>query len=131
MTKAAPWLTGLLLTAACATAQAATPSGVWGGDRLVATFSETGARLQADCGQGEIAAPVRPDRSGRFTGSGTFETFTGGPQLVEGPAPASAARFSGRVRGDTLSLTIRTAADPAPRRYTLTRGVRPKLVRCL
>jgi hypothetical protein len=123
----------LLALPGCATAHSGALTGVWGGDRLVATFTEAGATLQADCADGAIAGPVHTDSSGRFSAAGAYHVLHGGPQLVEEdahvPAPAG-VRFEGRLRGDTLVLTIRASVDAAPQTFTLVRGVRPKLVRC-
>jgi hypothetical protein len=121
----------LLALPGCATAQPGALTGVWGGDRLVATFTEAGATLQADCADGVIAGPVHTDSSGRFSAAGAYQVLHGGPQLVEEDAHASAGvRFEGRLRGDTLILTIRASMDAAPQTFTLVRGARPKLVRC-
>jgi hypothetical protein len=117
----------------CAIATPGPLTGAWGGDHLAATFTEAGATLQADCAEGAISGPVRPDAAGRFSASGAYHALHGGPQLVEEDAPApaaAAARFEGRVHGETLMLTIRGPAGAAPQTFTLVRGARPKLVRC-
>jgi hypothetical protein len=122
----------LLALPGCAAAQPpAALSGVWGGDRLKATFTETGATLQADCADGMIAGPVRTDGAGRFSAAGAYEVRHGGPQRVEEDArPAANARFEGQIRGETLKLTIRGADGAPAQTFTLVRGARPKLVRC-
>lgn len=120
----------LLALPGCATSQPAALTGVWGGDRMLATFTDAGAQLQADCAEGMIAGAVRADPAGRFSSAGTFLVFHGGPQLVEEDARPPAARFNGQVHGETLVLTIRGSAGAAPQTFTLVRGIRPKLVRC-
>lgn len=127
-------LTALAILALPGCAMAGPPaalSGVWAGDRMTATFTEAGAKLQADCADGVIAGPLRADATGRFSGAGTYDVRHGGPQQVEEGAPAAAnARFEGQVRGETLVLTVRSPAGGAPQTFTLVRGARIKLVRC-
>jgi hypothetical protein len=121
----------LLILPSGAAAAPAVLTGTWGGDRLAANFTETGATLQADCADGAIAGPVRVDAAGRFSATGAYQVLHGGPQLVEEDAQvAAAARFEGRVRGETLQLTIHGPGAAAPQTFTLVRGARPKLVRC-
>ena len=103
-------------------------TGIWGGRQAVLTVTADGARLEAACAQGGITGPIRLDRRGRFTAQGSFEAFTGGPQRADGEGLAS-ARYSGEVHGSTMTLVVRAAGVP-PEVLTLTRGVRPKLVRC-
>jgi hypothetical protein len=127
-------LTALALLAlpGCATAHPpAALSGVWGGDHLTATFTEAGAKLQADCAEGAISGPVRTDPAGRFSAAGAYQAQHGGPQRVEeDAAPAANARFEGQVRGETLVLTIRGADGAPAQTFTLVRGAHAKLVRC-
>ena len=51
-------------------AQAAPKSGVWGGQLAVLTLNEQGGRLEFGCGYATLAAPVTPDRKGRFKAVG-------------------------------------------------------------
>jgi len=120
----------LLLLPSSALAQGHALTGTWGGQGVSLTVDDRSARLQADCAQGHVDGPLTVDAAGRFSADGAFEVFHG-PQLVEEGAPSGApARFRGRVRGDKLELTISSAASPSPVTYALTRGARPKLVRC-
>ena len=121
----------VLLLPGCAFAEARALTGAWGGPGVSLLVAEASARLQADCAQGHIDGRLVPDAAGRFIADGAFEALHGGPQLVEeGASSGTPARFQGRVRGDTLELTVSGPASPSPRRYTLTRGARPTLVRC-
>ena len=103
--------------------------GVWGGDRLVATFAADGAKIRQDCAEGGIPAPVRLDPERRFEVAGVYEPSRPGPQM-ESPNGPPAATFSGRIVGSTLRLTIHPAAGAPERSYVLERDQRPRLVRC-
>lgn len=121
----------LLLLPGCASAHGRALTGAWGGPGVSLVVEAASARLQADCAEGHIDGVVTLDGAGRFTAAGAFEAHHGGPQLVEEGTPAGApARFSGRVRGDAMELTVTGLGGAAPIRYTLTRGARPTLVRC-
>jgi hypothetical protein len=103
-------------------------TGRWGGDRLVAEFSLSGARIEQDCAEGVIPAPVRTDASGRFVADGSYQTMRPGPHREGDEAPS--ATYSGEIAGATMRLTIRPAAGGPARSYILQRDVRVKLVRC-
>jgi hypothetical protein len=121
----------LVLFPGCASAEGHALTGAWGGSGVSLVVEAGSARLQADCAQGHIDGPIALDGAGRFSAKGAFEARHGGPQLVEEGAPAApAARFDGRVRGDTMELTVTGPGDAAPVKYLLTRGARPTLVRC-
>ena len=106
-------------------------SGPYGGDRVNATFTERGARLEFDCAAAEIDGAVRPGPDGSFRASGRYLADHPGP--IEGKAAARAvpARFSGHLEGDELRLDIAIESHTAGHTLTLVRGKRVKLVRCL
>ena len=95
------------------------------------TFQSDGAHLQLDCAAGDIGSPVATDEFGQFAARGHFQIFSAGPQRADDPSSAPRAEYVGKVNGDTLTLTVKTAGDPVARTYSLKHGVRPKLVRCL
>lgn len=121
---------GAALAAMAMTGAPAAP-GVWSGDRLVMTIMATGVRLQGDCADGLIGAPIVPDAKGRFIAHGSFAEQTGGPQLLgdESAAPPTAI-FSGVIDGDELRLAIKSDDGSPERHFTLKRGTGPKLHRC-
>jgi|SRR5918911_808350 hypothetical protein len=106
-------------------------SGVWGGDHVRMEVGEGGVALEFDCASGEIEKPVALDGGGRFDVSGKYSVQHGGPVRRDEEANARPARYTGRVRGDTLTLKV-TLADPAEDAgtYTLTRGSDGHVVKC-
>ena len=116
--------------AAEVSAASAAAVGTWGGDRLQMTVDAQGARLQLDCASGTIGTPLVLDAQGGFSTSGTFEAQQAGPQRADESA-AAAARYSGNIKGDLMTLTIQTGSNAPAQVFKLHKGVRVKLVRCL
>jgi hypothetical protein len=106
-------------------------AGTFGGDRVNATFTANGARLDFDCAVAEIDGAVLPDGDGRFVARGRYLADHPGPIAGDVAPQAVAAVFEGRIAGDTLRLELKVSGEPAPRLLTLVRGQRVKLVRCL
>lgn len=106
-------------------------AGPYGGDRVNATFTTDGARLDFDCAAAEIDGAVRPGPDGRFRASGRFLADHPGPIAGDVAARAVPAQFSGRVEGDELRLDIAVEGRTGTQTLTLLRGQRVKLVRCL
>lgn len=106
-------------------------AGVWGGAHARMEVGEGGVSLEFDCAAGNIDRPVALDGEGRFDVKGTFVAQHAGPVLRDEEANARPARYSGRVRGQTLTLTV-TLADPEQDAgtYTLTRGSDGRLTKC-
>ncbi len=124
----------LALLAGCATpAPSLQPlTGAWGGRHVGIVFEASGGRVEYDCGAGTIAGPVRTLAGGRFEAAGTHTPGTGGPDRIGFTPPSHPARYSGSVRGDTMTLLVEVPAIAArigP--YTLRRGAEPMLLRCL
>jgi len=105
--------------------------GVWGGDHVRMEVVVGGVNFEFDCGAGQTGAPVVPDAEGRFDLKGTFNAQHGGPIRRDEEANARPARYSGRVRGDTLTLTV-TLNEPEEDggTFTLRRGDEGNLTKC-
>ena len=131
MVKSLPLLAGALALSGggLANARPVIVDGVWGGGQSVVTVARGGLNLETGCAQGAVTGPVRLDAHGRFAVKGVLQGARPGPQLADEGAGRAAATFSGQIRGDTMRLEIRTATGAQS--YTLKRGVRPKLIRCL
>ncbi len=112
-------------------ADAAPPlAGVWGGDQAILTLTQDGGTLTAGCAQGRLNGPVSLDAHSRFTAAGVLDaTAQAGPQRADLRPQTESAQFTGAVEGETLRLTVRS--DAGERTYVLTRGARPKIIRCL
>jgi hypothetical protein len=120
--------------------------GVWGGQGISLNVSGAGASVEFDCAHGRIAQRIVPDETGRFELGGTHEEERGGPASAGGlgargedgsvreggaKAAARAARYAGRVEGESMTLTV-TLADGGRRlgTFRLVRGATPRLRKC-
>jgi hypothetical protein len=120
-------------------------TGEWGGRHISLTVTEKGAAIEYDCGHGTIDARVELGSDGRFDVHGTHEDETGGPPseisaVDEGGKAISPdtsaknrrpARYTGRVEGRTLTLTVTRADDgSAFGKFVLTKGASARLNKC-
>jgi hypothetical protein len=128
MSKSALVVLAALAIAGMVQAAPAPLTGIWGGDQTILTLRANGGSLESSCAQGQITGAVVLDDKGQFAAEGSFQTFRGGPQRDD-ESGAPRAAFTGKVKGDTMVLTIQ--GEGAPRRFTLTRDARPRLLRCL
>ena len=103
--------------------------GEWGGPQVRLSLGEAGGRIDFACASATIDAAVHPDGAGNFSAAGRHEDFAGGPAPADTPATTTPARFSGKVDGDTLQLSVQRGGAAAET-YTLQRGRRTKLIRC-
>ncbi|MCA1593585.1 MAG: hypothetical protein LC754_13230 [Acidobacteria bacterium] len=108
------------------------PNGVWGGGGIRMTVSRDGAEIEYDCGGGTIDAPLVLNRRGGFDVRGTHTRGHGGPIRLGEQPNTSAARYTGKMTGKVLTLTVKLAgANETAGIYTLRLGVEPRLHRCL
>lgn len=110
----------------------AVAAGEWGGQHVGLTVTASGARIEFDCAHGSIGAKMSLDAEGRFNVMGTFVKERGGPVRIDEKPDSSPARYSGRVEGKKMTLTL-TLTDSGEDlgTFTLTRGESPNLTKCL
>ena len=105
-------------------------SGLWGGDHVRMMVSDVGARLEYDCAGGTIDQPIVLDASGKFAAKGSYTPERGGPRR-DGATAVARARYTGRVAGDTITLTV--TLETSKERvgmFTLKRGDDVLLTKC-
>ena len=101
--------------------------GTWGGDNAALIATDSSAHVHIGCTIGDIPQPLLPGPSGRFDLPGLYN-ITAFP-VYRGPDHP--ARFSGRIVGRVMSLTVTltdTAVTLGP--VQLTFGAEPKLGAC-
>ena len=107
----------------------AVPQGSWGGEHVALDVTSTGGRAEFDCAHGTLAQPLALDSNGQFGVTGTF-TREGGPTF-EGQ-PEVPARYSGRLQGAMLTLTVTLSGSSQPLdTFTLAQGRTPTITKCL
>ena len=133
MTRQRGWLAlvGALAIVDAAAAAETLLDGTWGGDRLMLVVDAAGANLETDCASGRIAGPISISPTGAFAAEGTFEQHQGGPQPAEPQGKTSGARFSGEVKGDAMTLSIVRGGNADARTFSLRRGAKVKILRCV
>ena len=106
--------------------------GAWGGQGIALEVTESGARLEFDCAHGRIDEPMRLDANGQFGIRGLFFRERGGPVREGEESKGEPARYSGRVDGETMVLTVRLAdRDVDIGTFTLVHGKPARLRKCL
>lgn len=113
------------------TAAAAEPglAGNWGGPQVRLSLTETGGKLDMSCAAATIDGPIHPDASGKFSATGRYEAFVGGPTQADAPPTTTALHVMGHVEGNTMHITLHQKGAKAET-YTLERDRRVKLIRC-
>lgn len=107
------------------------PVGSWGGEHIGLEVTERGATVEYDCAHGTIGRRIIPDKSGRFDVPGTYTEESGGPVRQDARQHTYAARYTGRVRGVRMSVTVRRGdSNKVIGTYTLVRGQEPSLFKC-
>ena len=127
----------ILMTALCAPGYEGAPSGqtvergLWGGEHMSLDVTASGAEADFDCAHGAIDEAMALDRSGRFDVAGTFTQESGGPQREGQDGQPRPARYTGRVQGQTMTVTVSvTGSADTLGPFTLTRGAQPRVVKC-
>lgn len=105
--------------------------GKWGGQHLAISISAKAGSLEFDCAHGQFDKPLRPDRLGRFSVRGVYVEEHGGP-ILKGEVPKSHwALYTGRVKGNRMTLTVKLL-DTHQRigTFVLSRGEPARLFKC-
>jgi hypothetical protein len=103
-------------------------SGTWGGKGILVQVTDDGATVEYDCAHGTIERLEFKGDGFEARGTHTFESF--GPTRA-GDESARPARYTGRVSGDEMTLTV-TLTDTLQEvgTFSLARGRRVRIVKC-
>ena len=105
--------------------------GSWGGLHIRIDVAQRSASIDYDCANGTIDGPLTIDRKGRFTWRGTHNREHGGPIRVDEKPNGRPAIYSGSIKGDTMTLTVKLAdSDAVPDTFTLKRGSSGRIRKC-
>ena len=106
-------------------------TGTWGGMHIRLSVEARSATVEYDCASGTIDGPLTIDSRGRFNWRGTFHRERPGPTRADDPGTDRAATYSGSVKGDRMTLTVRLAdTNEVLQTYTLKRGGSGRVVKC-
>ena len=108
------------------------PTGIWGGPHVSIAVEPRSAHIDYDCAHGTINGPFNLDNKGRFTWRGTYNREHGGPIRIGEESNGRPAIYSGWIKGDTMTLTVKLAdTNEVVETYTLKRGSAGRVFKCL
>src|SRR5688572_1821096 len=105
------------------------PTGVWGGLHINIEVGEKSARIEYDCANGVINGPLLLDTNGNFDLRGTHRMERGGPIRDGGDSKGQPATYTGSIKGNTMTLTLKVG-DGDAESFTLEKGRVGKLMKC-
>ncbi|MGH9928611.1 MAG: hypothetical protein ACREA9_05190 [Pyrinomonadaceae bacterium] len=108
------------------------PTGSWGAPHIRIDVGQGSATVDYDCAHGTIEGPLTFDRKGRFSWRGTHSQEHGGPIRIDEKSSTRPAIYTGSVRGDTMTLTVKLAdTKEVLETYTLKRGSYGRVFKCV
>jgi hypothetical protein len=106
-------------------------TGTWGGPHISIEVEPRSARIEYDCANGTIDGPFTIDSRGRFTWRGIHNREHGGPIRIDEKPNSRPAIYSGSVKGDTMTLTVKLAdTKEVLETFTLKRGNAGRVFKC-
>jgi hypothetical protein len=107
-------------------------NGSWGGQHIHIDVDSKSATLAFDCAHGTIEGPLMADSKGRFSWKGTYSPEHGGPVRNEENDTGQAAVYTGSIKNQTMTLTVRLANQKEPLdTFVLTQGKTGRIRKCL
>ena len=106
-------------------------SGQWGGPHIQMQVANGSATIEYDCANGSIDGPLKLDSRGRFSLSGKHFREHGGPIRMGEEKKGVTARYTGRIDGERMTLTVTLVNSKGPMgTYQLTRGSEGRVFKC-
>lgn len=105
--------------------------GKWGGQNVQLEVTEAGVQIRFSCARGTIEQPLTLDAEGRFSAQGTFVAQGAGPSREDNPPKSRPAVYSGVVRDNAMTLTVKVAdSKEEGGTFELTQGEPGHIRRC-
>lgn len=106
-------------------------TGTWGGPHIRIEVEPRSATIDYDCANGTIDGPFSIDSKGRFNWRGTHNREHGGPIRIDMKRDSRPAIYSGWIKGDTMTLTVKLAdTKEVVDTFTLKRGGAGRVFKC-
>ncbi|HZT57829.1 MAG TPA: pilin [Pyrinomonadaceae bacterium] len=106
-------------------------TGTWGGQHISLEVTAEGAQVEYDCAHGTVDQKFVADAEGRFDLRGTHVREHGGPVRRDETPDSHPARYTGRIKGDTMTLTVtETDTNESVGTFTLAFGQPPRVMKC-
>lgn len=105
--------------------------GTWSGEHISLEVTAQGGQVEYDCAHGMIDQKIVADEAGNFDLRGTHVREHGGPVRKDEIEDRHPARYTGHLKGDTMTLTV-TESDTGQSigTFTLVFGQQPHLMKC-
>jgi hypothetical protein len=105
-------------------------NGEWGGQHMRIQVADNGATLEFPCASGQITEPLALDGNNRFDVAGVYEIEGVGPARL-GEDNRRQARYTGKVNGQQMTLTIKlSASGETLGPFTFKLGALTRIVKC-
>lgn len=121
---------GLLVMAVTVMKQQRIATGVWGGQHIQIKVGANSATIEYDCASGVIDGPLVINSDGNFNLRGSHRMERGGPTRADEQPRRISATYTGSVKGNTMTLTLKLAGSSDEETFTLERGKEGEIVRC-
>jgi hypothetical protein len=126
-------IAGLLLVASMGATNAQKTriaTGVWGGLHINLEVGSNSAKVEYDCAHGAIDGPLVVDTNGKFELRGSFTPERGGPVRADDTPQPQPASYTGTIKGDTMTLTLKVSGADESETFTLENGKAGELFKC-
>ena len=105
-------------------------AGIWGGPHVFIDVGSQSAKVEYDCAHGAIEGPLVVDSEGKFEWRGTFTPERGGPVRAGGSERSQPATYSGEIKGDTMTLSMKLTDAEDAETFTLEKGKPGRIMKC-
>lgn len=105
-------------------------TGVWGGLHINIEVGSDSAKVEWDCANGAIDGPLVVDDNGKFEWRGSFTPERGGPVRADETPQPRPATYTGSIKGNTMTMTLKVSGVDELETFTLEHGKPGRLVKC-
>jgi len=128
-----PVLIGVVLGPACGSVgPSPLAMGVWGGDHIAMTITESSVHVELDCAHGDVPGAISIDARNQFDVVGTFVREHGGPVREGEVLDTRPARYTGSLTSSGMTLTIQqTDTSQVIGTFVLVQGAQGRILKCL
>ncbi len=123
-------LLGLLVMSLTAMKKHRIATGVWGGQHIQIRVGAKAATIEYDCATGVINGPLVVDSKGNFKLRGTHHMERGGPIRADEAPSKIPATYTGSIKGNMMTLTLKLAGSSDEETFTLEKGKEGEVFKC-
>lgn len=106
-------------------------NGTWGGQHIGLEISDDHSAIEFDCAHGSVDQRFEVDSTGAFDLRGTYIAESPGPARKGARDEAHRARYSGRIEGDSMTMTVKLIeTGKTVGNFRLIKGALPGVSKC-